>query len=449
MKSYDKQPNNENIETALKTNSLNLNNRIFKTAELLDSLDGATSICLDGKWGSGKTFFVKELQLFLDCSNEFSEIKSESIEQLSGKPVLGKPHATVYFDAWENDLHQDPLLSLIYVIARQFSLEYKWEKGDINEVVKKVFGALLSSIPFFGGTIDVKELMNGDYAKDFLGSIKKEKNIQKEIKDFFSSLTAERGDRILIIIDELDRCRPDYAIQLLERIKHYMNCEQVTFLFAMNATELESIVKKYYGQDFNATGYLDKFFDLRLSLPPISIDTYLKYIGIDPFSSIFSEISRYEICKNLQFEKREINRFYFLTDIAIKKWQTDFFSLPEENSLLLIKDIIIPYLLGLRLKSTELYEKFINGQDCSLLQTILNCGRFILLVQNFIPDTPKENINSELINTKIKEYCNALFTFDFTGRQYRCQVGDYVVDQTQRDLLFNAISIVSDYADFN
>lgn len=64
----------------------------------------------------------------------------------------------------------------------------------------------------------------------------------------------------MIFVDELDRCKPSFAVQLLERIKHYFGHEKITFVFSVNVSELQYTIKKFYGADFNGTRYLDNFF---------------------------------------------------------------------------------------------------------------------------------------------------------------------------------------------
>lgn len=69
----------------------------------------------------------------------------------------------------------------------------------------------------------------------------------------------ERADKVVIFIDELDRCKPTYAVKLLERIKHYFNNDKIIFVFSTNLEELQSSVKCVYGESFNAYRYLDRF----------------------------------------------------------------------------------------------------------------------------------------------------------------------------------------------
>lgn len=90
---------------------------------------------------------------------------------------------------------------------------------------------------------------------DPLEKIRSAKSLQDQVAEFLESLLAERGNRLVVIIDELDRCNPKFAIRLLERIKHYFNNSRVTFVFALNVAELQHSIRNYYGNGFDATRY--------------------------------------------------------------------------------------------------------------------------------------------------------------------------------------------------
>ena len=71
----------------------------------------------------------------------------------------------------------------------------------------------------------------------------------------------------MIIIDELDRCKPTFAVQTLEIVKHLFNVEGLVFLFALDINQLSHSIKLVYGNDFNAIGYLERFFNYLTILP--------------------------------------------------------------------------------------------------------------------------------------------------------------------------------------
>ncbi|MDG1351806.1 MAG: P-loop NTPase fold protein [Sulfitobacter sp.] len=76
-----------------------------------------------------------------------------------------------------------------------------------------------------------------------------------------------RHRKLVIVVDELDRCRPDYALSLLELIKHFFDVPHVHFVLGVNMRELENSVKARYGGGINAGLYLQKFVTLTMGLP--------------------------------------------------------------------------------------------------------------------------------------------------------------------------------------
>ena len=74
----------------------------------------------------------------------------------------------------------------------------------------------------------------------------------------------------MVFIDELDRCKPSFAIEMLERIKHYFDDERIVFVVSLNKEQLIHTISHYYGSEFDATRYLNRFFDVSINLPEIS-----------------------------------------------------------------------------------------------------------------------------------------------------------------------------------
>ena len=105
---------------------------------------------------------------------------------------------------------------------------------ELKEVVKAV------ALPFvekYTG-LDIERFMDTIEGKDILKDISSQQVIHERVNDFFENVIKERGNRLVVFIDELDRCRPDYAVNLLERIKHYFSNENVTYVFSVNIDEL-------------------------------------------------------------------------------------------------------------------------------------------------------------------------------------------------------------------
>ena len=179
----------------------------------------------------------------------------------------------VYYDAWENDNDTEPVLSLIYEITKQLSVDFSL--SDISVV--KTAGAIIEAIS--GHNINgIKDALTSE---DPFKKFKEEKDVEQKIKDFFASILVERGNRLIIFIDELDRCKPTFAVHLLEQIKHYIFDDRITFVFSINLEQLQHTIKQYYGADFDSCRYLDRFFDLRISMPPANMEKFYSEIGLE------------------------------------------------------------------------------------------------------------------------------------------------------------------------
>lgn len=88
-----------------------------------------------------------------------------------------------------------------------------------------------------------------------LSKFKEQKALEEKLKDFFSEALNERGNRLVVFIDELDRCKPSFTVRLLEQIKHYMHDERITYVLSINTEELQHTIKNYYGDSFDACRY--------------------------------------------------------------------------------------------------------------------------------------------------------------------------------------------------
>jgi hypothetical protein len=107
------------------------------------------------------------------------------------------------------------------------------------------------------------------------GILKKQESTKAAIELFKKKLEqligclggGERQLPILVLVDELDRCRPDYAIELLEGIKHLFGVPGVYFVVATNIPQLAHSVRAIYGNGFDGERYLKRFFDMEYSLP--------------------------------------------------------------------------------------------------------------------------------------------------------------------------------------
>ncbi len=104
-------------------------------------------------------------------------------------------------------------------------------------------------------------------------ALKEHNTIKNSIKEFNENMQTildlikeEKSLPLFILIDELDRCRPNYAIELLENIKHIFDIPNIYFIIATNSKQLSHSINAIYGMNFSSHTYLKRFFDLEYNL---------------------------------------------------------------------------------------------------------------------------------------------------------------------------------------
>ncbi len=416
MYKYELEPTFDNLYDSIDKDYLNRNQYLFKFYDLLNNISSSASISLDGPWGSGKTFFVKQIEVILKSElkeidelkndkakiNEYTKLVSikEKIEKHKiEKEIKSSPQLPIYYDAWNNDNASDPILSLIYEIVKSLNNMYKFKgKPEIltglKEIAKSIVSSLNVDINLSDNTITpsldlpdsksenaetssqkkgINLKIDGDKlssifdsfekfkAPDLLEDLKKEDNLHELINKFFDKLSIDKGTRLIIFIDELDRCKPTFAINFLERIKHYFDRQNITFVFSTNIKELKNTVQAYYGSNFDGDGYLDKFFDLRLQIPKVDSSVYLNYLKIEQkygykIDYLTPVINYYNL------EMRSITRFLKIYEYSKNNYIGNAFLNPsEEHAIGLCKEYILPFLIIVNIKDSKLYEQIING----------------------------------------------------------------------------------------
>jgi hypothetical protein len=204
----------------------------------------------------------------------------------------------LYFNAWDTDFTQDPLVSLIGEINTQVNwasippeyqsgVQQRWEetKALFARFLRQAGPGLLKLGT--GISLDLTELSDGlasdalsnlieQYSKRKIEEYESEKNAIL-IKDHIS-VGKDKGKPLIFFVDELDRCRPPYALALLERMKHIFDVEGIVFVLAIDKEQLGHSLKAIYGTGLNVDGYLRRFIDLDYRLPDPARQQYVSYL---------------------------------------------------------------------------------------------------------------------------------------------------------------------------
>lgn len=300
-----------------------------RLASLFENSQEDMVVALDAQWGEGKSTFIKMWQGYVENHRE-------------------KKFKTIYFDAFTNDYQKDPFLALtaeMYDLLRDESQEKKEEfrkkagntfksmaRGALKIGVRVATGGILDGSIVDSVEQDISNLVAeqvDDIISDRLKSSEEDKSALKYFKKYLQKIAEEKGNGnpIIFIIDELDRCRPDFALELVEQIKHIFSVQGITFLLVLNRKQLEASVKARYGNDIDASLYLQKFVSLWLSLPRANqqyADNGEKYLN-HSLSSMLMEGEQFqntelkelliEIVKYKKLSYREIERI--LSYVAI------------------------------------------------------------------------------------------------------------------------------------
>ena len=460
MNHFELKPTDENIKNTFENDLLSRDVDVLRMASIVQNIGGGIAVALDAKWGAGKTFFVKQLKMILDAYNDFTNVLQDN-ERKDIKSICNRfkvledvdPTVTVYYDAWANDNDIDPMLSIIYSIINEAKDDYKFDGNtDFVNIAAGIFELVTGR-----GVNDLIDSLRGENP---ISKIKEAKDIQEEIKKFLQSMLPERGNRLVVIIDELDRCRPSYAVQLLERIKHYFDCEDVIFIFSVNLYELQHTIKRYYGEGFDASKYLDRFFDITIALPPADMRAYYRQIGLDNGTWVYEHVCK-RVVETFHFEMREVSRFYSLAKAVAYKpahdnGNTMRFSFSDGKALQFSVICIVPVLIGLRISNQTDYLSFIEGKDATPLLDVMNSNDIAISLCSFLLNNNEtyekhgENDNREIVSLKDKLLMvyDALFIHDFDSDYKSIEIGDTAFDKDTKKEVLRIASGFSNYADF-
>ena len=217
-------------------------------------------LAIDGEWGVGKTWFGENL---------LKDIKNQ-----------GK-FGTAWINTFEADWEDDPALSIIAGISAQI------KKEDASVLISKVSPYLINLMPIAAkAVLKIGSNLTGidPEAIDAVVSAG-EKSAEKYLENHIKRLAAKKtdieainsilsdsikefpGKKLVIFIDELDRCAPDFAIRFLERLKHLFDIDGVIFILLWNRRQIQSTIETFYGKSRDGSTYLDKFLDFSFALP--------------------------------------------------------------------------------------------------------------------------------------------------------------------------------------
>ena len=371
-------------------------------SDLIGRLDGPFVMALDATFGMGKSTLVRFL---IEC------LKKEG-------------HRCINFNAWKVDYATDPLVALVASIDRiELGLSDEKQENIYKEQfqkVKHITTALAKTSAtnalniLTSGLVDFEAVRSEadssksetDWKKDAVAAFNQESNLfdefRKELTEAVKLLQdddTERqskdisGSNLVIFVDELDRCRPTFAVQLLERIKHLFDIPGIVFVLSLDKKQIEASIKAVYGAEIDAAEYLRRFFSLEFRIPVSDteryIDSLLTRFGLDQiFDERVSLQTQYDrnhfveylniLANAMGLSLRAIERCITRLRIVMDQTQSNHFLDP----------ILLALLIVLHSNRHEFFDQIVDGQvapeDVIEYLTSLPGGKFSQLNINYL-----------------------------------------------------------------
>lgn len=299
---------------------------------IINTEDESLVFGIDDNWGSGKTTFLRMWE---------GRLNNDPNPKLK----------IVYFDAFEFDYQQDAFLAIASKIYELLDKKNDIFKKKFIESAKVVGKNLFSMAAKVGINVATAGLVNGSiiegsadaisgsltdpldkFIEDKIKGAKRDEESIMHFKDTLEMISVDK--RIIFVIDELDRARPDFSLEILEKIKHVFSAKNFIFILSMNRIQFEKTIIKRYG-DIDASLYLSKFITHWFTLPKepetqirkSSLSKYCEYLiemnfnNDAKYEALYESISRLLIIHNCSL--REAEKAFGLASLILASVKND------------------------------------------------------------------------------------------------------------------------------
>ena len=325
-----------------------------RLTNLVRSQSAPFVVSIDGYWGTGKTFLLKRWQ----------------------KTLEKEGFRAIYFNAWEDDFCDDPLVAILGQMSEYFKDEpfMSLAKRVRDSAIPLVRQNVLSLLEKHTGLTPVLDEGGGtqqDPLENYLSQRATKDDLKKRLTEMSEKVREETGQPMVFIIDELDRCRPTFAIELLERVKHIFDVTGIVFVFGVNREELCSSLQSVYG-DIDASVYLRRFFDIEFTLPQVDGEVFARHLmqqfGLVTHFSSIRTVVRHErqaeefgaflqnyprIWGRLGLSLRDIDHCVKLIALVAKNLEPGYY----------MYHWLLGVLVALKFTNPTLYQQYVQG-DC-------------------------------------------------------------------------------------
>ena len=331
--------------------------QIESLTQLIRNIEGPCVLAIDGAWGSGKTVFLKMWAQFLR-KHRFRVAE---------------------LNAWETDFSDDPLIVLYAAFEDELgkSSKPKNKKALVAgaKLISKVISDAVPLIPDVADAVDTAKNRSKKPTETRLALLRE---TEEAIEEFKNTLRIANKDRLpfVIFVDELDRCRPDYAIRFLEATKHIFDVEGIVFILGVNLSELAHSVSALYGTDFDGETYLRRFVDRSIYIPQTDrvkfFENLLESVERDSRTSPIHHVRHYLEtfilgASNISLRDMEQGIYYLSTVME---------SIPMERRSRVFLDQLAATLMIVQMANSDTYRRFLRG-ELSDLDVVIALDNFL------------------------------------------------------------------------
>lgn len=282
------------------------------------------AFAIDGRWGCGKTFILEKLE------DDLSLFQSED--------TADDAYFIFHYNCWEYDYYEEPAVAIISAMIDKFNNEFEEKlKKDFEksyEIAKNILKEIARE--FVRNKIGVDLVETCEKTKRFFMKRNKDNVEFDEMFNFKKSLDfarekidfLARDKTVLLVVDELDRCLPTYAIKVLERLHHLFDgIDNVIVVLSVDSTQMEHSIQEIYGEKVDTKNYLKKFINFGLKLDDGILqkeinECYRYYFDQFEYNEyIFSQITQMiQLCEiRIRSLEKMIEKLYLIHQIAFRE----------------------------------------------------------------------------------------------------------------------------------
>lgn len=415
MKRLDIEPSNHAIRESIRADKAGRNRDIIDFIKLLAETKGPFSYMIDAPWGDGKTFFIMSVKHVIETANPYINPDKEEptsdldpiLSELENSDTLFLPF---YFNAWENDFADNPITALFANMAIEFERKDLLKKREIIHCITAILdaGLKLKQIP-----LGTSAIANNFRGKDLIQSYREQFEMRQRINRLAEGSFLEVANKIIIFIDELDRCRPDFAVKLLEQTKSLFTSENIILVFSTDSIQLSKAIGGAYGPEFDSLRFLERFYDAKVSMPPIDAYGFVNKPSSAFEFNALDDLTK-ELLKSRTLSIRDIQRINYKLNSLQKLMLID---MTSEWQNRFAQCALLPVLIFIEREDAGLFRDITRGTNP---EALYNYGKRYLAFEKRIRDAvsyhraypqegEREEPTSEECRRFVRDFCIILY----------------------------------------